>query len=125
MIDKDGCLVIDFGMCLRIPYLEEDEPGKITDVSRGKRRCLMKPQGACGKLPYMSPETFKNRDPFDGELIDVWTLGTILFCMLTGNRSYQQVSFVLDQLLDHSGHMLTGRLYCPYSHIHQMLSFIG
>jgi hypothetical protein len=38
-----------------------------------------------------SPEVFKNREPFNGELVDVWTLGTILFCMLTGNRSYQQV----------------------------------
>jgi serine/threonine protein kinase len=39
----------------------------------------------------ISPEIFKNREPFDGELVDVWTLGAILFCMLTGNRSYQQV----------------------------------
>ncbi|GKY91722.1 hypothetical protein MPSEU_000144000 [Mayamaea pseudoterrestris] len=91
MIDKDGCLIIDFGMCLRMPYLENDHAAAtMTDVTRGTRRCLMKPQGACGKLPYMSPEIFKNREPFDGELVDVWTLGTILFCMLTGNRSYQQ-----------------------------------
>jgi serine/threonine-protein kinase Chk1 len=46
--------------------------------------------GACGKLPYMSPETFANRTNWDGEAIDIFSSGTILFCMLTGNRSYQQ-----------------------------------
>lgn len=89
MIDKDGCLIIDFGMALRVPYLStSSDGGRITDVSRGTRRCLMTPQGACGKLPYMSPEIFRNREPFDGELVDVWTLGVMLFCMVTGNRSY-------------------------------------
>jgi serine/threonine protein kinase len=52
MIDKEGCLIIDFGMCLRMPYLD-DASGNVTDVTKGTRRCLMKPQGACGKLPYM------------------------------------------------------------------------
>ena len=36
----------------------------------------------------MSPEIYKNRQPFDGGAVDVWTCGTILFCMVTGNRSY-------------------------------------
>ena len=38
----------------------------------------------------MSPEIYRNRDSFDGEATDLWTLGTILFCMVTGNRSYQR-----------------------------------
>lgn len=88
MIDDTGCLIIDMGMCLRVPYLAEN--GTKTDRSRGVRRCLFKPQGACGKLPYMSPEVFRNRDPFDGAAVDLFSSGTILFCMLTGNRSYQQ-----------------------------------
>ena len=37
----------------------------------------------------MSPEIYRNRDDFDGEAVDVWTVGTILFCMLSGNRSYE------------------------------------
>lgn len=88
MMDKNGCLIIDMGMCLRIPYTNENEDG-ITDVTRGTRKRLLKPQGACGKLPYMSPEIYRNRDDFDGEAVDVWTVGTILFCMLSGNRSYE------------------------------------
>jgi serine/threonine protein kinase len=80
MLDEDEAVIIDLGMCLRVPI----------DNENGGRRCLMKPQGACGKLPYMSPEIYRNRSPFDGAAADVWTAGTILFCMLTGNRSYQR-----------------------------------
>lgn len=77
MLDDDQSIIIDLGMCLRVPY-------------QNGRRCLISPQGACGKLPYMSPEIYRNRSPFDGAAADVWTAGTILFCMLTGNRSYQR-----------------------------------
>uniref|UniRef100_A0A7S2Y450 Protein kinase domain-containing protein n=1 Tax=Entomoneis paludosa TaxID=265537 RepID=A0A7S2Y450_9STRA len=87
MMDHNQCLVIDLGMCLRVPYTDA-QTGGTTDISRGSHKRLFSPQGACGKLPYMSPEIYKNRKPFDGELADVWTAGTILFCMVTGNRSY-------------------------------------
>lgn len=100
MIDSSNrCLIIDMGMALRVPYLDAGattspahQPGaapNVTDVSRGGRPCLLRPQGACGKLPYMSPEIYRNRDPFSSEAVDLFTAGTILFCMLTGNRSYQ------------------------------------
>jgi serine/threonine protein kinase len=88
MMDQDGCIVIDMGMCLRMPYL--DGCGTIGDISIGGRRLLMSPQGTCGKLSYMAPEIYANRVPFDGEAVDIWSCGTILFCMLTGNRSYQR-----------------------------------
>ena len=87
MMDHNQCLVIDFGMCLRVPYSNPQTCG-VTDITRGTQKLLFSPQGACGKLPYMSPEIYKNRQPFDGELADIWTAGTILFCMITGNRSY-------------------------------------
>jgi serine/threonine protein kinase len=100
MIDKQGTLIIDMGMCLRVPYQIADGADRTTDIMEATAlangngetplRCLFKPQGACGKLPYMSPEIFRNRDSFDGEAADLWTAGTILFCMVTGNRSYQR-----------------------------------
>lgn len=100
MIDKQGTLIIDMGMCLRVPYVTSDSSNTTTDIMEATamaqanggtiRRCLFKPQGACGKLPYMSPEIYRNRDSFDGEAADIWTAGTILFCMVTGNRSYQR-----------------------------------
>ena len=93
MIDGDEGLIIDMGMCLRVPYVDPNNPDATTDVlsAMGQTpRCLFKPQGPCGKLPYMSPEIYSNRRPFDGSAADVWTSGTILFCMITGNRSYQR-----------------------------------
>ena len=91
MLDGDrACLIIDMGMALRIPYGHSVDASQVVDISQGMQRRLITPQGACGKLPYMSPEIYQNRLPFDGVAIDVWTAGTILFCMLTGNRSYQR-----------------------------------
>ena len=66
-------LVIDMGMCLRIP---------VDNVSR--RRCLIQPQDVCGKWHYMSPEVCTNELPFDGPAVDLWAAGVILFLMLTG-----------------------------------------
>jgi serine/threonine protein kinase len=90
MIDNDNSLIIDLGMAIRVPYTDPNHPGQVTDITRGTARRLIMAQGACGKLPYMSPEVYKSRHPFDGGAVDVWTAGTILFCMLTGNRSYQR-----------------------------------
>jgi hypothetical protein len=86
MMHDDGCVVIDMGMCLRMPY--KNDLGAVVDVTKGHCRLLILPQGTCGKLPYMSPEVYANRVPFDGEAVDVWSCGVILFCILTGNRSY-------------------------------------
>lgn len=90
MIDSTGCLIIDMGMCIRVPYTDPNSPGAVTDILQGTQRRLFKPQGACGKLPYMSPEIYRSKHDFDGAAVDVWTAGTILFCMVTGNRSYQR-----------------------------------
>lgn len=90
MIDGSGCLIIDMGMAIRMPYTDPSNPAMVTDRTRGSQRRMIRPQGACGKLPYMSPEIYRNKHPFDGDAVDVWTCGTILFCMVTGNRSYQR-----------------------------------
>jgi serine/threonine protein kinase len=136
MIDKKSVgVIIDMGMCLRVPYQVYQEPLQsgsrvsVVDLKSAthmgarsihtttttatttndattttatktlsstatnnlvRRRCLLSPQGTCGKMPYMCPEIYRNRTPFDGEAADIWTAGTILFCMITGNRSYQR-----------------------------------
>jgi serine/threonine protein kinase len=68
-------MIIDMGMCLRVPYNDREDPGKIVDVSKGSIRRLMKPQGVCGKHNYMSPEIAANSEPFDGFAIDLWAAG--------------------------------------------------
>lgn len=91
MIDNDDSLIIDMGMAIRVPFSDPSSPnGGVTDITHGSAKRLIKPQGACGKLPYMSPEIYRSRAPFDGGAVDIWTAGTILFCMVTGNRSYQR-----------------------------------
>ena len=46
-------VVIDLGMCLRVPY---DDGGEVKDVSCGGLRRLIKPLIPCGKPNYISPE---------------------------------------------------------------------
>ena len=80
------------GMCLYVPYNDPVRPGAITDATRGTTRRLMRPQGVCGKMNYMSPEIFANKKPFDGFSIDLWAAGVILYIMLTGFPPYDQAS---------------------------------
>lgn len=92
LVDGNNCLVIDMGMCLRIPYDIGSSDSEIVDVTVGRRRRLLKPQGVCGKHNYMSPEVFNNTEKFDGFAIDLWAAGVILYIMLTGFPPYDQAS---------------------------------
>jgi len=74
-------VVIDLGMCLRVPY---DDGGEVKDVSCGGLRRLIKPLIPCGKPNYISPEVLTSDRPFDGFAIDLWATGVILFIMLVG-----------------------------------------
>lgn len=91
------------GMCLMIPFQDTAQTMTATfnnmnmngsntlKVSgqgyisgKGRPRYLIRPQGTCGKWIYMSPEIYKNSEPFDGFAVDMWAAGVILFLMLTG-----------------------------------------
>jgi serine/threonine protein kinase len=106
LVHESGALIIDLGMCLRIPHQEDPsqqlsidmknmtmmDGGVCDSMSRAQTVCsyrrrprhLIEPQGTCGKWIYMSPEIFRNKDPFDGHAVDVWAAGCILFLMVTG-----------------------------------------
>ena len=75
-------VVIDLGMCLRVPY--DDGSGEVGDVSSGGLRRLMQPLIPCGKPNYISPEILQSEEAFDGFAIDLWATGVILFIMLVG-----------------------------------------
>ena len=88
LIRSDLALVIDLGMCLRVPHApaasnQFDSSGVESGTSC---RRLIKPQGTVGKFPYMSPEIYRNLRGFDGYAVDMWTAGTILFFLLTGTK---------------------------------------
>jgi len=96
LVDEDNCLIIDFGMCLRVPYTSREDPTRITSITDGLMRRCIRPQGTCGKHNYMSPEIFENRESFDGFAVDLWAAGVILYIMLTGFPPYDQAT-VSDQ----------------------------
>jgi hypothetical protein len=73
-VDVNNCLVIDMGMCLRVPYLCPSDPnGKAADVEHGTHRRLIIPMGTCGKRNYTSPEIYENKDNFDEFAVDLWS----------------------------------------------------
>jgi serine/threonine protein kinase len=123
LVHETGALIIDMGMCLRLPTVDGDDGGQqvvsttttaglsasfksmsmnggrstvgnavttqqvppVMDLEvRKRKRALVLPQGTCGKWVYMSPEIYKNKEPFDGYAVDMWAAGVILFLMLTG-----------------------------------------
>lgn len=98
---ENRCLIIDMGMCLMVPTQRISDNELSTSFNsldinnnsvsepysinaRNSLRHLILPQGVCGKWLYMSPEIYKNREPFDGFAVDMWAAGVILFLMLTG-----------------------------------------
>lgn len=96
MTTGDGlAIVIDFGMCLKIPY-ETDEHGI-------RHRCYMKRDRVCGKPYYISPEICENRGPFDGHAVDMWALGPILFMMVCGFPPFEIADRTDSKFLHFSG----------------------
>jgi len=79
----DRSLIIDMGMCLKLPYSADDGTDRVTHYADGSIPRLIKPQGMYGKRKYMAPEIFRN-GVFDGFSVDIWAAGTVLFFMLTG-----------------------------------------
>lgn len=85
--DKDCVQIIDFGLCLRVPYVDPINRNLVTDVSGNTVRRLMKAQGQGGKWAYMSPEVASRQD-CDGFAIDLWSVGIILFEFLIGKKPF-------------------------------------
>lgn len=82
MLSRTGiCKLIDFGMSLRLPRFPNEISAK---DDRNRPVLLIPPQGTCGKSNYIAPEVMENRRDFNPQLSDVWSLGVLLFVMLTG-----------------------------------------
>lgn len=84
-------MIMDLGMCLRVPYPTPDGRGS-GGVTEGTLRRLVTKCVPCGKYNYMAPEIFKGQD-FDGFAIDLWGAGVILFMMLTGLPPFEVPSY--------------------------------
>lgn len=95
LVQDGNVLIIDMGMCLRIPYASLENCHLSTsnqhhNDNHHHQRYLLSPQGVCGKWHYMSPEVCGNQLPFDGPAVDLWAAGVILFLMLTGYPPWEK-----------------------------------
>lgn len=73
LLDSSGQIpyLIDFGMCLRQPH---SQTGKVA---------YLPPMQAKGKKSYMAPEIV-SESPINGYAADIWSLGIVLFTLLSG-----------------------------------------
>ncbi|KAL7519989.1 hypothetical protein ACHAWX_004747 [Stephanocyclus meneghinianus] len=91
--ENTHALVIDLGMCLRVPYASPLGCNIVCDSTAGTLRMPFVPQGQCGKPNYISPEVLTNNVPFDGFAVDLWAAGVVLFIMLVGLPPFEWASF--------------------------------
>ncbi|KAK1336307.1 hypothetical protein QTO34_004112 [Cnephaeus nilssonii] len=63
----------------------------------------------CGTNPYMAPELFR-LEPYEGPKVDVWSVGIVLYKMLTG-----VLPFVGKNLEELTEYILSGVFFIPYS----------
>ena len=94
LLHDRSCLIMDFGMCCRIPY--SNIPNDCSDfIPRGRRgnRLLFRADAPMGKLRYMAPEIYA-RQPFDGHAVDLWSVAVMLFMMVTGSDAWEVPSRV-------------------------------
>ena len=76
LVDKNTeALVIDLGMCIRLPYNSSDGSNELCNSFDGSLRKMVYPAGQCGKPNYISPEILRNEEPFDGFAVDLWSAG--------------------------------------------------
>merc|ERR1719330_1131326 len=104
MINEGKTVIIDMGMCLRTPFLDNG------------KRCLINRRRRCGKETFMAPEVFVQQ-PFDGYAADMWAVGVCLYMMLTGKPPWQRPSR-LDRIF---WHITTGNL-AQIMNLHQNLN---
>lgn len=102
LLDQEGTIKLsDFGLCHHV------DP---------KIKVMMTP---CGSPYYASPEIIQNV-PYDGKKTDVWSLGVVLFAMVTGNLPWKDINQA--QLFEQ---ILTGDFEIPLSlspHLRNLIS---
>lgn len=76
----------------RIPHSYPDDScgttDDVTDITGGTKRRLIHTHNHSGKLHFVAPEIYQKENVFDGYSSDIWSLGVVLFVLLTGRQPY-------------------------------------
>jgi serine/threonine protein kinase len=93
--DQDVVKICDFGLARELvpkKVTSATDDGNERDGLQTAKNCLPEFElfrGAVGKNGYAAPEVFANAE-YDGRKADVFSLGVVLFCMLTGLPPWSQ-----------------------------------
>lgn len=91
VVDENNMIhIIDFGLALRIPFVDSNCRLIVSDVSASTCRRLITMQSQRGRSwRYVAPEV-KSRSGFiDGGAIDLWSAGIVLFELLVGKKPFK------------------------------------
>ena len=81
------CTLQDLCTCIQVPHVKED-----WQKQQQKQYFMIQPLGPCGKFSFMAPEIYLGTKDFDGYAVDVWSLGCLLFALLTGRHLFARPS---------------------------------
>ncbi|KAI8816884.1 kinase-like domain-containing protein [Fimicolochytrium jonesii] len=97
LLDQDGNLKIsDFGLATVFAH-------------KGQRRVLTTP---CGTPPYVAPEI--HRLNYQGDQVDIWAVGIILYVLLAGNTPWGEPTKHDDSFMFFCRHYTEGLRYMPW-----------
>lgn len=71
--------------------LDENDNVKIADFGFARFLKSSAAETSCGSPHYAAPEVIK-AEPYDGKAADVWSLGVVLYTLLTGRRPFEDTS---------------------------------